>query len=61
MVTHRQHSKKERRVQTFKLPSELIGRLGHYIVDCGQKEGHRVEKSEIAEQALDEFLKDKGD
>ena len=60
MTTHPQRGKNSRLPQTVKLPAELIARLGHYIVDRGMQEGHHVEKSEIAEQALDKFLKEEG-
>jgi hypothetical protein len=58
MATQQQHDKNYRRTQTFKLHEELIARLGHYVVDRSIKEGHRIEKSEVAEQALDRFLKE---
>lgn len=39
----------------YKLPPNLIKRLGHYVVDHPP-----VEKSEVVEEALDKFLSDKG-
>lgn len=49
-----------RHPQTFKLSSDLIARLGHYVVDRSRKDGRRVEKSEVAEEAIDEFLTREG-
>jgi len=60
MATQQQHGKNSRRAQTLKLPTGLIARLGHYIVDRSMEEGHRIEKSDVAEQALDKFLKEEG-
>ena len=60
MANHQERNKRERRVQTFKLPIELIGRLGHYVVDRGVKERRSIEKSVIAEQAIDKFLEREG-
>ena len=53
-------NKGARRPQTFKLPPELVARLGHYIVDCSCKDVRRVEKSEVVEESLDKLLTDKG-
>jgi hypothetical protein len=53
-------NKGTRRSQTFKLPPGLIVRLGHYIVDCSYKDVRRVEKSEVVEESLDQFLTGKG-
>lgn len=44
----------------FKLTPEVIERLGYYAVRRTREEHRKVTKSEIAEQALDEFLKTKG-
>lgn len=44
----------------FKLTPELIERLGHYAVRRKREEHRQVTKSEIAEEALDEFLRSKG-
>lgn len=54
------YPKGSRRPQTFKLSPGLIKRLGHYVVDRSSKDGHRIEKSEVAEQAIDEFLSKEG-
>lgn len=53
-------SKGSRRPQTFKLSMGLIKRLGHYVVDRSSKDSRRIEKSEIAEQAIGEFLNKEG-
>ena len=55
-----QNDKGSRRTQTFKLSLDLITRLGHYVVDRARKDGRHVEKSEVAEQAIDRFLSSEG-
>ena len=44
----------------FKLTPEVIERLGHYTVRRTREEHRKVTRSEIVEEALDEFLADKG-
>jgi len=60
MAKQQKNGKNCRRTQTFKLHPELVARLGHYAVDRSLKEERRIEKSEVAEQALDKFLKEAG-
>ena len=48
-------NKSVREPRGYKLPLDLIRRLGHYVVDHPP-----VEKSEVVEEALDKFLSDKG-
>ena len=48
-------SKRVRQHRGYKLPPDLIKRLGHYVVDHPA-----VEKSEVVEEALDKFLTDNG-
>ena len=51
----RGNNKRIRESVTFKLPVDLVRRLGHYAVDY-----RPIEKSEVVEEALDKFLTDKG-
>ena len=51
----KQGSKRVRQHRGYKLPPDLIKRLGHYVVDHPT-----VEKSEVVEKALDKFLTDEG-
>lgn len=55
-VQHRskRSDKRVREHRGYKLPLELIKRLGHYVVDHPP-----LEKSEVVEEALDKFLSDK--
>lgn len=48
-------NKPVRQHRGYKLPPDLIKRLGHYVVDHPP-----IEKSEVVEDALDKFLSDKG-
>lgn len=48
-------NKRVRENRGYKLPLELIRRLGHYVVDHSP-----LERSEVVEEALDKFLSDKG-
>lgn len=51
----KQDNKRVREHRGYKLPPDLIKRLGHYVVDHPP-----VERSEVVEKALDKFLTDKG-
>jgi len=44
----------------FKLTPEVIERLGYYTVRRTREEHRKVTKSEVVEEALDDFLKGKG-
>jgi hypothetical protein len=44
----------------FKLTPDIKERLGHYSVHRTREENRKVTESEIVEEALGEFLKDKG-
>lgn len=48
-------NKRAREHRGYKLPPDLIKRLGHYVVDHSP-----VERSEVVEEALEKFLNDKG-
>jgi len=45
---------------TLKWPWDLDARLGHYVVDRSYKEHRNVERTEVAEKAVDEFLRKEG-
>ena len=52
-------NKNSRKSVNFTLSLNLIERLGYYRVHRTRVEGHSVTNSEVAEEALDKFLRDK--
>jgi len=49
-----------RKQVTFKWSWEIEKRLGFYLVNRNYEERRDVDRSEVVEQAVDEFLRDKG-
>lgn len=58
--TTKRQNKNTRVPASLRLSPGLIRRLEHYIADRRYEEQHRVERSEVAEEAMDKFLSDKG-
>ena len=44
----------------FKWSWDLDARLDHYVADCKRKVHHNVDRSEVVEKVLDEFLTKEG-